>query len=158
MNFLPDLLMKKKKLKDSEDLHDPARDEEKLQGDEASLDLPDVSDIPGQENIIPPRLGEFTDTTASSADEEYGEVEKLMDNKSNVSDEEIKMLDKSYRQDPMEGVDMDELAIDHKDDEGDPLNEGDLEKDLFGEDLDSPLVDEEDSESEGEEEDHRDER
>jgi hypothetical protein len=150
--------MKKKKLKNTGDLRDPARDGEKLQGDQASLDLPEVSDIPGQENIIPPKLGEFADTTASSADEEYSGEEKLMDNRSNVSDDEIKLLDKAFQQDKMEGVDIDDLALDNKDEEGDPLNEGDLEKDLFGEDLDSPLVDEEDSEAEGEEEDFRDER
>ena len=150
--------MQKKKLKDTGDIHDPARDEKKLQGDQGNLDLPDAADIPGQENIIPPRLKEFADTTASSADEEFSGKEKLMDDRSNVSDDEIKMLDKAFQQDPMEGVDIDNLALDNKDEEGDPLNEGDLEKDLFGEDLDSPLVDEEDSEAEGEDEDFRDER
>ena len=61
------------------------------------------------------------------------------------------MLFRSYEQDPMEGIDLDELALDDKDEEGEPLNEGDLEDDLFGEDLDSPLVNEEESEDEGEE-------
>jgi hypothetical protein len=52
------------------DLHDSPRDEARLQPDEATLDLPDVEDIPGQEHIQPPALGEFADTTISSDDEE----------------------------------------------------------------------------------------
>jgi hypothetical protein len=34
------------------------------------VDIPDVVDIPGQEHITPPPLGELADTTISSADEE----------------------------------------------------------------------------------------
>lgn len=53
-----------------EDIHDSARDEERLKADTASIDLPDVTDIPGQENVHVPPLGELADTTASSDDEE----------------------------------------------------------------------------------------
>jgi hypothetical protein len=52
------------------DLPDSPRDEERLQPDEAIIDLPDVTDIPGQEHVTVPPLGEMSDTTASSADEE----------------------------------------------------------------------------------------
>jgi hypothetical protein len=52
------------------DLKDSKRDEERLKPDEAIIDLPDVKDIPGQEHIHPPALGELADTTISSADEE----------------------------------------------------------------------------------------
>jgi hypothetical protein len=52
------------------DLPDSPRDQERLQPDEAVIDLPDVTDIPGQENITVPPLGELGDTTASSDDEE----------------------------------------------------------------------------------------
>lgn len=52
------------------DLPDSSRDAERLQPDEAMLDLPELSDIPGQENINVPPLGELGDTTASSDDEE----------------------------------------------------------------------------------------
>ena len=38
--------------------------------DKNTIDLPEVADIPGQEFIKPPRLGELADTTASSDDEE----------------------------------------------------------------------------------------
>src|SRR6516225_9507663 len=143
--------MKKKKLNKSEDIHDSPQDEKVLQGDKGILDLPDVEDIPGQENIIPPRLNEFADTTVSSADEEEITSKAPKDDASDVTEEEISLLDKAYEQDPMEGIDLDELALDDKDEEGEPLNEGDLEDDLFGEDLDSPLVNEEESEDEGEE-------
>jgi hypothetical protein len=59
-----------KSAEDSRDLQDSPRDEARLQPDEATLDLPDVKDIPGQEFIHPPAMGELADTTISSADEE----------------------------------------------------------------------------------------
>jgi len=52
------------------DIKDSKRDEERLKQDKANLDLPDVKDIPGQENITVPNLREMADTTISSADEE----------------------------------------------------------------------------------------
>ena len=52
------------------DLADSPHDAERLQGDEAILDLPDVKDIPGQEFVQAPPLGMMADTTISSADEE----------------------------------------------------------------------------------------
>jgi hypothetical protein len=52
------------------DIEDSKRDQKRLQPDEATLDLPDVNDIPGQENIHVPDLKEMADTTASSDDEE----------------------------------------------------------------------------------------
>lgn len=53
-----------------EDLPDNPHDEERLQSETAIIDLPDVEDIPGQENIRPMPLGELADTTISSDDEE----------------------------------------------------------------------------------------
>jgi hypothetical protein len=52
------------------DLSDSPHDQERLQGDEAILDLPEVKDIPGQEFVQAPPLGMMADTTISSADEE----------------------------------------------------------------------------------------
>lgn len=52
------------------DLQDPPRDQERLQPEEVVIDLPDVSDIPGQEFVHPPALGELADTTIASDDEE----------------------------------------------------------------------------------------
>ena len=42
--------------------------------DKNTIDLPEVSDIPGQEHVRPPKLGELADTTASSDDEEGDDV------------------------------------------------------------------------------------
>lgn len=56
--------------KNEQDLQDTEKDKEKLQPDEATLDLPEVKDIPGQENIHPPNLREMADTTIASDDEE----------------------------------------------------------------------------------------
>lgn len=52
------------------DLSDSPHDAERLKGDEAILDLPEVKDIPGQEFVQAPPLGMMADTTISSADEE----------------------------------------------------------------------------------------
>jgi hypothetical protein len=56
------------------DLPDSPHDAERLKSDETTLDLPDVEDIPGQEHVQAPQLGELADTTASSADEEGDDV------------------------------------------------------------------------------------
>src|SRR5688572_2157605 len=56
--------------RDKMDLTDPKRDQERLKPDEATIDLPDVKDIPGQEFVHAPPLGMMADTTISSADEE----------------------------------------------------------------------------------------
>lgn len=53
-----------------DDLSDPEHDQERLQGEVTSIELPDVRDIPGQEHIHPPSLGMLADTTVSSDDEE----------------------------------------------------------------------------------------
>jgi len=52
------------------DLPDSERDKKELQQDTTTIDLPDVKDIPGQENIHVPDLREMADTTISSDDEE----------------------------------------------------------------------------------------
>src|SRR3954454_23913636 len=54
----------------SSDVHDSPRDEERLKSETAYIELPDVNDIPGQEFVHVPGLGELADTTASSEDEE----------------------------------------------------------------------------------------
>src|ERR1044072_3351118 len=52
------------------DLPDSEKDIAKLQQDKATIDLPDVKDIPGQENVHVPDLREMADTTIASDDEE----------------------------------------------------------------------------------------
>lgn len=61
---------KKQKQWQDADLPDSPSDEERLQGDTVILELPEVTDIPGQEHIHPAPLGPLADTTISSDDEE----------------------------------------------------------------------------------------
>ncbi len=56
--------------KNISDIKDSDKDIKNLQQEEVTLDLPDVSDIPGQENIRVPDLKEMADTTISADDEE----------------------------------------------------------------------------------------
>ena len=55
---------------EEDDLTDSPSDQERLKPEYTTIDLPDVSDIPGQENIHVPPLGELADVTISSDDEE----------------------------------------------------------------------------------------
>ena len=52
------------------DLPESERDKKELKQEETTIDLPDVKDIPGQENIHVPDLREMADTTIASDDEE----------------------------------------------------------------------------------------
>ena len=56
--------------KEELDIQDSKSDEERLKPEITSIELPDVRDIPGQEHVHPPSLGELADTTISSDDEE----------------------------------------------------------------------------------------
>lgn len=56
------------------DLPDSAEDQKAMEEEETIIDLPDVADIPGQENIVPPKMGMFVDTTISSDGEEGTEL------------------------------------------------------------------------------------
>src|SRR5580692_1088375 len=97
--------------------------------DKTTMDLPEVSDIPGQEHIKPPRLGELADNTASSADEEGDDVledddELDLGKGSNVSREERRDLARAAKgEDGTEDDVLSEAALDSTDDDGDPLNE-----------------------------------
>ena len=55
---------------DRDDIIDPLSDQERLQPETVIIDLPEVSDIPGQEHFVPAPLGILADTTISSDDEE----------------------------------------------------------------------------------------
>ena len=58
----------------SSDLQDSEKDMAEMKSEPVTIDLPDVKDIPGQENIVPASLGELADVTMSSADEEGDEL------------------------------------------------------------------------------------
>jgi len=60
------------------------------------MDMPEVKDIPGQEHVHVPPLGELADTTASSADEEgYGILDELEDDSSQMLRQQPPVNDKS---------------------------------------------------------------
>lgn len=137
------------------DLRDGKRDEQRLQPDFAILDLPEVKDIPGQENIHPPKLNMFADTTISSDDEEgkglldFDDDDDL-DEDDDISDEELDLLEKSENNMDYEEDEATKKAlVDNTDTEGDLLNE---QNDLNGDDLDVPgAEDDDDNEALGEE-------
>jgi len=143
------------------DLPDSPRDEARLQGDEATLDLPEVKDIPGQEHVHVPRMREMADTTPSSADEEGNTVlddlndeDLAIDDESNVSEEEADLLEDAADYTPgLEEERLREAGLDDTDDEGDPLNEGSFGKTHSGRDLDVPGTEDDDEDEDIGEED-----
>jgi hypothetical protein len=139
----------------TEDIHDSPKDEEKMKGETVVMDLPDVSDIPGQENIVVPVIGEMADTTISSDDEEgFGlfdddegdeETDLVMGNEADVSDTERMVLKRAGEDMPDEDDPLLRRAeLDTTDNEGDELNEGSLATDVSGGDLDMSGVDSDD--------------
>lgn len=123
------------------DLQDSSEDKKKLEPDEATLDLPEVKDIPGQEHVRPLVGGELADTTISSADEEGSglldaDEDIIMDKQSDVDATERELLRRSSES--MSTNDDEQLArahLDSTDDDGTPLNE---RIDNSGADLDVP--------------------
>jgi len=123
------------------DLPESKRDKELLKPDEATLDLPEVRDIPGQEHVRPLPPGEMADTTISSADEEASELldtdeDILIDKELNVTNTERDLLRRSSES--MATLDDEQLhaaTLDSTDDDGEKLNES---SDMSGKDLDVP--------------------
>jgi hypothetical protein len=128
--------------------------------DTGKIDLPEVKDIPGQEHIRAPRLGELADNTASSSDEEGDDVlepkddDLLSGTDADVTAEERRALENV---DNLEGGTEDETLIearlDDTDEDGDPLNEEGFGDDFSGEDLDVPGSEDDDADEEIGEED-----
>ena len=128
------------------DLPDSPRDRDELRSDKTTIDLPDVKDIPGQEFVHVPKLGEMADVTVSSADEEGVGIEGLDDEDDNDRDtdfdvrpdEKEALRDTTY----MPTRDEDNLRqarMDNVDFEGEPLNEASFGtgQSLTGNDLDT---------------------
>lgn len=136
----------------SQDLPDSLKDRKSLEPETGNIDLPDVKDIPGQENIIPLPMGELADNTISSADEEGDDLfdndidEKIEeDSDSNVSSSEKNDLDISANDMPTEDdINLRAAALDNTDEDGTPLNEGSFKKNITATDLDIPGADEDD--------------
>jgi hypothetical protein len=129
------------------DLPDSSRDSEKLKPEETFIDLPDVSDIPGQENVSAPRLGEMADTTISSADEEGDElfdddnededVDFVMGTEGDVRNDERKALENDDRATRDED-NLRNARMDNVDFQGEQLNERSFGDERSGKDLDVP--------------------
>ena len=134
------------------DISDTPEDEEKLKPDQATLDLPELKDIPGAGRSGKNAGRQGGDLTISSADEEGDELfmEDPLLGDSDVSPMEKKLLNESF--DPSFDIDLPvgSLSLDEKDNEGEQLEEAGQSEDLFGSDLDDDLIREEDEESEGE--------
>ncbi len=143
------------------DLQDSEKDKKELQVENVTIDLPDVKDIPGQENIRPAPMGELADVTIASADEEGDsifdddidqEIEENSD--SNVSQEEKDDLRKSANDMPTEDdINLRNSALDNRDEDGTPLNEGSFKNNLTGTGLDVPGAEQDDEDEEIGEED-----
>lgn len=128
------------------DLTDSPRDQEKLKSDEATLDLPDVKDIPGQEHIHVPHPGEYADTTISSADEEGDNIwksDEITADSASVTDMEKQLLDDAANDMPTtDEQSLRRANLDSTDNEGEPLNEKTSFNALSGSDLDVPGAEE----------------
>jgi hypothetical protein len=130
------------------DLTDSKRDQERLKPEETTIDLPDVWDIPGQENVTVPPLGELADTTISSDDEEGKRVFDQVDNDSDLgirmgTEGDVSREEKSILRNTefLETGDDDRLqraSLDSTDMDGEKLNERSFGEERSGSDLDIP--------------------
>ena len=135
------------------------RRKEKLAQDDSYIEIPDVSDIPGQEGIVNAGVpGAMKDTTASSDDEEgvrngrdiFNEaddedVKIVMGTEADVTEEDLEMLgDPDQDQDMNEDEFVDKEGLDNTDFDGDPLNEASVSEVSSGDDLDVPEEEEDD--------------
>ncbi len=153
--------MKNKNALKEADLKDSKKDQQKLQPETVIMEMPEVKDIPGQENVKVPQFREMQDVTISSAGEEgEGILDDLntdsttiLNNESDVTPLEKKLLRKSAGHLPTdETKDFNEMALDDKDNDGELLNEKGIKQDRSGEDLDTPGTDlDDDDENIGEE-------
>jgi len=126
------------------DLPDSEKDKKYLESEEFEIDMPDAKDIPGQEHIHVPSLGEFADTTISSADEEGAGILDNPDEQDevsnqfnvNVTKDERKALDDAAKKiNSPDQKNLDSAELDQYDVDGELLNE---KTDLSGNDLDVP--------------------
>ena len=128
------------------DLPDTEHDRERLQPEETTIDLPDVSDIPGQENVRAPIIGEMADTTISSSDEEGdkifeeedADVDLRMGTRADVSTEERSAISDADYMPTRDEDNLRHARMDNVDFEGEKLNERSFGEETSGRDLDIP--------------------
>jgi hypothetical protein len=124
---------------------DTPHDREEMKQEVIEVKIPDVNEIPGQENFVPAPLGELADNTISSSDEEGDELfdndinEDIRNNSdSNVSRTEKEDLRRAANDMPGDDENLRKAALDNTDNDGTPLNEGSFKKNISATDLDIP--------------------
>lgn len=125
------------------DIHDSEKDKEKLKPEETIIDLPDIEDIPGQENVKPPEMNQEEDLTIASDDEEGAgildqdsdEEEAATNDDTNVTRQERELLKDTETMDNVDDEDLQRARLDDRDFEGEKLNERTSQD---GKDLDVP--------------------
>lgn len=136
-------------------MDDSASDRERLKQETAAMQLPDVSDISGQEHITQAAIpGAMADSTPSSVDEERTSAQDenpgenddaaiVMGTEADVSAEDLELLgDRNEDSDGGDDEMMDKEGLDDTDFDGEALNEGRVDMDSTGYDLDMPTDDE----------------
>ena len=133
--------------RDKMDIRDSERDRERLKPDEATIELPDVKDIPGQEFVQVPPLGMLADTTISSADEEgeglfeddeEDETDIVMGTEADITRDERQTLERNEDYMPTrDEAYLQQASMDSTDFEGEPLNERSFGDERTGSDLDT---------------------
>ncbi|HYH15046.1 MAG TPA: hypothetical protein VD794_07495 [Flavisolibacter sp.] len=139
--------------RDKMDIQDSERDKERLKPDEATIELPDVKDIPGQEFVQVPPLGMLADTTISSADEEgeglfeddeEDETDIVMGTEADISSDEKQTLERAETYMPTrDEAYLQQASMDNTDFEGEALNEKSFGTEISGADLDMATANDE---------------
>jgi hypothetical protein len=131
---------------------DSPHDRQELEKETVDVSIPNVNEIPGQEDFVPAPLGELADTTISSADEEGDDIyeenidEEILESEdSNVSQTEKDDLRKSANDMPGDDQNLRRAALDNTDDDGTPLNEESFKTNVTGTDLDVPGAQQDDA-------------
>jgi hypothetical protein len=146
------------------DLPDSKEDQEKLKQEVVTIDMPEVQDIPGQENIRVPDMKEMQDVTISSADEEAEELlseintgpggDDDRDNNERFATRREKSLRKAADQPgDEESKNNRNMRLDNSDEDNEELNEKGSGTTRYGEDLDVPGSELDDADEETGEED-----
>jgi hypothetical protein len=144
------------------------RKKDKLAEDgDAYIEIPDVSDIPGQEKITNAGVpAAMSDTTISSDDEEGirdgkdilaedDNVDIVMGTEADVTEEDLALLgDRDQDMDMNEDELIRKEGLDDTDLDGDPLNEAAVDEDSTGDDLDMPNEGDDDARKEIEDEEN----
>ena len=139
------------------DLHDSEKDKKELKADKTTIDLPEVTDIPVQENVKPPEGSQSENLTIASDDEEGAGIPDndeddafILSDTSDVTQQEKELLKDSETVGTEDDRDLQRARLDKTDFEGDELNETGGQD---GKDLDVPGQEDDDAEEETGEED-----